>query len=310
MSKSKIEWCTDTWNPISGCTPISAGCENCYAKNWHVRFRNGDFSVKKAKDKKFIEPLRAKKPKRYFVGSMTDIFHDDVDEKWLDEIFGMILAQYVFNNTENHKFLVLTKRPERMKEYFSKEPKELLKRWANVAPVYTDNENVCFIDLVESACCRDWDENGRNSKNSPIVSWGYCHRLFPLPNLWLGVTAENQEMADQRIPILLDTPAAGKFVSVEPMLSRVNIMKFLNYGLTGIDWVICGGESGKGARPCNKEWVLDLEDQCAPCGIYFFFKQWGEFDESGKRVGKKNAGRLLDGREYMQIPRDLRVEVK
>ena len=151
MSKSKIEWCTDTWNPIYGCSPISEGCKNCYAKGWHDRFKGGDFSVR-YDGGGFYEPLKSRKAKRYFVGSMTDLFHEDVKDEWLDEIFGMILAQHVFANTAKHTFMILTKRAERMREYFSKEPKELLERWGEAAPVHTDDEDVLFIELVESAC--------------------------------------------------------------------------------------------------------------------------------------------------------------
>lgn len=113
---------------------------------------------------------------------------------------------------------------------------------------------------------RRWDENGCNSSGSPGIEWGYCERLFPLPNVWLGVTAENQKMADQRIPILLDTPAVHRFVSVEPMLGAVNLDFYCQFeheenegygveALKGLDWVICGGESGRNARPINPEWV-------------------------------------------------------
>ena len=326
MSKSKIEWCDRTWNPITGCTKISPGCENCYAERMAKRFggsrgyADGEhFKVRKANGDTLFRPLRWKRPSKIFVGSMTDLFHEDVKDEWLDEIFGMMLAQHVFTNGANHTFMVLTKRPERMKEYFSKEPKELLKRWALAAPVRTDNEDILFAELVESECHRDWDEAGRNSKGSEAVPWGYCERLFPLPNLWLGVTAENQEQADKRIPTLLETEAAYRFVSVEPMLGPVNL-DFDVYWLpqcdsdedwpiqvlNALNWVICGGESGRGARPMSIDWVRDLKEQCNGYSTPFFFKQWGEHDSTGKRVGKNVAGRLLDGEEVMEWPETLK----
>lgn len=326
MSKSKIEWCTDTWNPIYGCTPMSPGCENCYAKGWHDRFKGGDFSIRKADDKKFIEPLRVRKPKRYFVGAMTDLFHEDVPEKWLDLIFTIMGLTYkgtgtdennvLINYKQKHQYMILTKRPERMKKYIdellSLDYDGFMKRFHRFAKDATSISKGYFIlpHLNSFFSVLKWFDDG-------------------FPGLWLGVTAENQEMADQRIPILLRTPAAHRFVSVEPMLGKVRLdnIRFSLYGsdsmdffpFTGhvyidnqlvlegnkLDWVICGGESGRNARPIEKEWVLDLMSQCKEAEVPFFFKQWGEFDELGERVGKKKAGRLLDGVEVMEYPKGM-----
>ncbi len=294
MSKSKIEWCTDTWNPIYGCTPISPGCENCYAKNWHDRFKDGDFSVI-LKPEKLLEPLKAKKPKRYFVGSMTDIFHDDVPDEFLDKMFAVMAM------AANHTFMVLTKRPERKKAYFD----------------YIDRDEA--IGSEEMLMAEAMGEKFKGNFRGPT------HRRLPIPNIWLGVTAENQEQADKRIPILLETPAAYRFVSVEPMLGSVDL-DYLSLGVVKLDalagnkgifrpfggennkldWVICGGESGRGSRSLRSDLVRKLRNQCKKTNTPFFFKQWGEFDELGKRVGKKAAGRLLDGEEVMEWPETLK----
>lgn len=281
MSKSKIEWCEATWNPIYGCTPISPGCENCYAKAWHNRFKGGDFSINLRPDK-LMEPLKNKKPTRYFVGAMTDIFHEDVPDGVLDEMFAIMAL------TSWHTFMVLTKRPERMKAYFNSE--KILK-------------NITFRS------CLLFKQGFIEEENC------LCHklieRMFPFPNVWLGVTAENQEMAEKRIPILLKTPAAHRFVSVEPMLGAVWLENFFpqivqedNEGYVevttrGVDWVICGGESGRNARPVDPDWVLDLRYQCAEAEVPFFFKQWG-----GKNKAK--SGRLIDGVEVMEYPEGMK----
>ena len=292
---SKIEWTDETWNPITGCTPISEGCQHCYAERMSKRlagrcgypFEN-PFKVTLHPDK-LEQPLRWKKPRKIFVCSMGDLFHPDVSGDFLYEIWG-IMAQ-----CPQHIFMVLTKRPE------------IMRLW------YDD----IFIRL------------------NPL------YRKNPLPNIWLGVTAENQARADERIPILLRVPAAVRFVSVEPMLGPIELEHYfpeydylptckyfrIAYGLdsnkpvivrSGIDWVICGGETGPGARPMHPDWVRSLRDQCVTAGVPFFFKSWGDWYPDGKglyhapsaifgdtvvhKLGKKAAGRLLDGREWSQYP--------
>lgn len=184
--------------------------------------------------------------------------------------------------------MILTKRPERMKKYFSVDPIELLKRWAEAGDghVQMDDADRLFSEYVYSAVCRDWDKYGRNSSGSEYKPWGYPEQLFPLPNLWLGVTAENQQRAEERIPTLLEIPAAKRFVSVEPMLGPVNLEFNISlvhpdnegYGIEaikGLDWIICGGETGPGARPMHPDWARRLRDQCQAAGTPFFFKSWG-----------------------------------
>jgi len=353
---TKIEWADKTWNPITGCTKISEACEHCYAERMSKRLagrcgypKGNPFTVTYHQDK-IDDPLRWRKPSRIFVCSMGDLFHDAVEEWMLDEIFGVILGSRIFNNTANHTFMILTKRPERMKEYLtSRTPVDLLKAWANSCPWYTQDPDVTVEELVFSATCRDWDENGRNSSGSEHKPWGYLEKIWPLPNVWLGVTAENQVRALERIPILLETPAAKRFVSCEPLLESIDLANLWHVcpecgsweiyeprGGTrycddcgadvpipkvGLDWVICGGETGPGARPMHPDWVRSLRDQCKSAEVPFFFKQWGEwttvypqgltsavrkqtyqYGTSFYGIDKKTAGRSLDGRTWNQYP--------
>ncbi|MDI3548160.1 MAG: hypothetical protein PWR10_1812 [Halanaerobiales bacterium] len=282
MSQTKIEWTDYSWNVVTGCTPVSEGCENCYAKRMATRLRgrcgypeDEPFRVTMRPDR-LSEPLSWKKPRRVFVCSMGDLFHDDVEGGFLCRVFDTIMA------AEQHTFLVLTKRPKRMIDFFKQ----------------------CI------------------------------HRT--LSNLWVGVTVENQSAADERIPILLQIPAVVRFVSCEPLLGPVDVYKYLDVydppTLTNpdgynpdkqlIDWVICGGETGPRARPMHPDWVRSLRDQCQAAGVPFFFKSWGEWHESdlqpnprgwrtylwsdGKlmyRMGRKKAGRLLDGQEWNEYPK-------
>lgn len=303
MSKTKIEWTEYSWNPVSGCTPISEGCQNCYAKRMANRLRgrcgypaDEPFKVTLHKDR-LEEPLRWKKPHRVFVCSMGDLFHEDVPRWMRFEVMDIILQ------AKQHTFLILTKRPANMKEFFE---------WY-------------------------YSKAGRT--------------IETIKNLWLGVTAENQQRADERIPILLQIPAAVLFVSVEPMLGPIALNAIcavvdgfaqrVKTLLDGIDWVICGGETGPNARSMHPDWVRSLRDQCVEAGVPFFFKQWGEWlpDDQVKeplivkmghpgapkwainklvcnlspglhafKVGKKAAGRLLDGREWNEYPIREKIE--
>jgi len=299
-TKSKIEWTDATWNPVTGRTKISRGCARCYAERMAYRFagcngyphRPQHFDVT-LHPQRLERPLRWRKPRRVFVCSMSDLFHEDVPDSYIDRVFEIMI--YSAARQLGHTFQVLTKRPERMLAWFNA---------------------------------------GRNRGGDHV----------PLHNLWLGVTCENQEQSDKRIPYLLQTPAAVRFVSVEPMLGPVDIEHFLGdtfsslYGgfSLGLDWVICGGESGPGAQPMHPDWARALRDQCASAGVPFFFKQWGAWhydpqfsqhnpvkmymDRHGNfysgttderyrdgllcfdRVGKHSAGRLLDGREWNEFP--------
>ncbi len=317
--KSRIEWTDATWNPITGCSPVSEGCENCYAKRDALRLRgrfgypdDEPFRVTFHEDR-LDQPLRWKKPRKIFVCSMGDLFHEDVRDDAIGEIFAVMQLAI------QHTFIVLTKRPRRALDF--------LTTYTTCEPMSCEKSiDDLAIELSEHYNCPD--------KLFP--------QNWPLPNIWIGVTAENQRMADERIPILLSTPAAVRFVSVEPMLERVDIYQWLggNRDINpphpyngGLSWVICGGESGPGARPMHPDWARELRNQCINAGVPFFFKQWGEwsaencglneftaiFPEGGYgymagwgtkhpgavqawKVGKKTAGRLLDGREWNEWP--------
>jgi len=324
---SKIEWCDATISPLYGCTRVSPACQNCYAEKLAARFvRNPQVQHLYAgtvgtggkwtgtlnlHPERMEEALRWKKPRRIFVASQADLFHEDVPDSFLDAVFAyMALAP-------QHTFLLLTKRPERMRRYF------FGRRLERVTPAL----NVTPISVVHGAS---------NSDVLLYVRW-------PLPNVWLGVTVEDQQRADERIPVLLDTPAAKRFVSCEPLLGPVNFSLVTvedNNGCaaqiwplhgSGLDWVIAGGESGPNARPSHPDWFRSLRDQCSQTGVPFFFKQWGEWAFTGasnthfmdsdgvlrakagagddgygawpcSRVGKNVAGHLLDGQEWRQVP--------
>ncbi len=302
-----IAWTDMTWNPIAmRCTRVSAGCENC----WHLpmahRMANNQ-AVSDAKrvayaggapyldERKLLEPLQWKRQRKIAVQLMGDLFHELVPFEWIDRVFAvMALCQH-------HTFQLLTKRPDRMPQ------------WYQVA--------TAMLDEGASAFPRGSWDRGHDGMPDPRQ---------PLPNVWLGTTVENQVIADRRIPHLLATPAAVRFLSCEPLLGCIDLSPMLEHradahGDTGVDWVIAGGESGPNARPCHPEWARSLRDQCAASGVPFLFKQWGEWVPvqsstmsdtrlsripfhrfpDGKisyRVGKKLAGRLLDGVVHSGMP--------
>ena len=241
---SKIEWTEETWNPVTGCTKISAGCQHCYAERMAHRLA-GRFGYPPAPNQfkvtlhpdRLDEPFHWKKPRKVFVCSMGDLFHEDVPDWFIKDVLALVQM------CPQHTFQVLTKRPERMSGFFVKK--------------YQDD----------------------------------FHRKYgPIKNLWLGVTAENQQAADERIPWLLKTPAAVRFVSVEPMLGPVDLGNFLclthsRGGLTlgnYLDWVVGGGETGPKAREMKLEWIKELYRMCKDTETPFFFKKFGdafEYDE-------------------------------
>lgn len=270
--KTKIEWSEAVWNPATGCSKVSSGCANCYAETLTKRYAGANgwpatflpWTPANAAENVVLHPDRLeapfswRKPRRVFVNSMSDLFHEQMPDDFIDQVFQvMALAR-------QHTFQVLTKRPKRMRGWMTK-PSETKAIW------------------------------------SP-TSW-------PLPNVWLGVTVENQRWADERIPILLDTPAAVRFISCEPLLGpvdlkpgdwipplgggpRVNIFRPWEEMPPPLDWVIVGGESGPKHRPFDPSWARSIVAQCREAGVAAFVKQLG-----GARPGNK----LED------LPEDLRV---
>jgi protein gp37 len=302
MAKTGIEWTEDTWNPIVGCSIVSPGCTNCYAMKMAGRLEamgslphyagttkpskagpvwTGKLAL--APERTLLVPLRRRKPTTYFVNSMGDLFHEDVPDAWIDRVFAVMAL------TPQHTYQVLTKRPARMRAYLSRHRWHL---WATIG---------------RSIDARRWE-------NLPDVIGRDC---TPLPNVWLGVSAEDQARADQRIPDLLATPAAIRFVSAEPLLGPIDFTRIPMpqdegracstldgheiAGMVGncigwippIDWIIVGGESGKGARAMHPDWARSIRDQCADAGTAFFFKQWGEHLPVGQTL--PGHGRVFGG---------------
>lgn len=277
--KTEIEWCDSTWNPVTGCDKVSPGCTNCYAESVAHRFAGtkaypDGFAVT-LRPERLDQPLRWKRPRRIFVNSMSDLFHDQVPDAYIGSVFD------VMARAEHHTFQVLTKRHGRMRS--------LLRRWEQEGA-----EAVARGELHPNYGHAAWRRHD--------MAW-VTPRRWPLPNVWLGVSAEDQQRADLRIPALLDTPAAVRFVSAEPLLGPIKF-EFEHHfepthsncsGLVspahepacgrepgphwGIDWVIVGGESGPGARPMHPDWARSLRDQCTEAGAAFLFKQWGEWVE-------------------------------
>jgi protein gp37 len=291
---TNIEWTHpegfkgESWNPFVGCSIVSKGCTNCYAMKMAARIvaMQGEAShyagtvktvngkpvwtgaVRPAPDKTWTAPLRAKSPRCYFVNSMSDVFHEDVPDQWIDRLFAVMAL------APQHRFLILTKRPERMRDYLDRQERRC------------DGEDGLSEDIIAMA-------------NEADVDWrNVVEDKWPLPNVWLGTSVEDQASADQRIPHLLATPAAIRFISAEPLLGPADLetiwirrpgarssslsqslgdyVRPLRGNFTDsptLDWVIAGGESGPGARPCDPDWLRSLRDQCAAAQVRFFMKQ-------------------------------------
>ena len=310
---TRIEWTHipgfrgETWNPVTGCSKVSPGCANCYIER-SIPFRMKSHKFEYDANTKSVStpimlhsdrldrPRHWKAPRAIFVNSLSDLFHDDIPDSFILDVWRTM------RDTPQHIYMILTKRPERMQ---------------------------AFVNRIA------WHtpEDGRGG----YVPYLYDDGDAPLKNVWLGVSVENQTMADKRIPLLLQTRAAVRFLSCEPLLRRVDLSNWLfcagvdSQGYfakdQGIDWVVVGGESGPGARPMNPAWAVALRDECLAADVPFFFKQWGEhvpaemyspyFDVAAAdktklftfpngqhmvRVGKKAAGAVLGGREWREFP--------
>ncbi|EFO33924.1 phage Gp37Gp68 [Roseibium sp. TrichSKD4] len=305
---SQIEWTDATWNPVTGCTLVSEGCRNCYAaelaatrlKNHPSREglarKNADGVAKFTGEIRvnrdwLYQPMGWRKPRRIFVCAHSDLFHEGVPDEVIDKVFAVMAL------TPHHTYQVLTKRPERMRDYLLAENRD--------------------CDVAEAARHIDPKRAGKvlegfgNSEEPSLIN-----KTWPLPNVWLGVSIEDQATADTRIPYLLKTPAAVRFLSAEPLLGPVDLtavpygvpvdgvpsyqdamsgkiwmpggtvpwatnVRATANGRTNVDlcgfvsWVIVGGESGRKARPMHPDWVRSIRDQCEAAAVAFFFKQWG-----------------------------------
>jgi len=359
---SSIEWTDATWNPVTGCSVVSPGCTNCYAMKLagtrlqHHVSRAGLTRETKAgpvwtgevrlNEQWLTQPLQWRRPRRIFVCAHGDLFHESVPDGWIDRVFAVMAL------APQHTFQVLTKRAERMRRYFER------------------------YDAAHDDNCADFIANAARKAGATLMMCREARERvlddWPMPNVWLGVSVEDQARAKERIPHLMAAPAAVRFLSCEPLLGPMDLgvawhgenaldsecwgdCNWCRNGAdfpplhncqahrqseadyekarTGIDWVILGGESGPGARPMHPDWARSLRDQCAEAGVPFFFKQWGEWAEAHqagavgshwlsddgrltpafealpaptdimvRNVGKKGAGRLLDGAEHNGMP--------
>jgi len=255
MNKSNIEWTDFTWNPVSGCDKVSPGCKFCYAEAVSRRWGRPFLGEVILNHHKLMEPLRKKKHGRCFVNSMSDLFHKDVPFDFIDQVFAIMVLQWRID------FQILTKRAERMAEYFSAGREELVDRWAEAT--YT----MALSDEKD-----DSDAPSCSVNNMCLAEW-------PRKNIWLGVSCEDQKHANERIPLLMKVPSAVRFVSAEPLLGPINFqavpVKSGEY--EEIHWVIVGGESGPKARPMHPDWARRIREQCQRTKVPFFFKQWGQW---------------------------------
>jgi protein gp37 len=292
-----IAWTDTVWNPLAGCTRKSAACRHCYAESitalsaraggWGTGFAEivdgaaawtGKIALR---DDRLTFPLGLENPGRVFVNSLSDLFHESLDEATIDKVFAVMAA------APRHVFQVLTKRPKTMQPYLA------------------DPGTPMRIE-------RHMAELGGSAK---IDAW-------PLPNVWLGVTAENQKEADRRIPLLLQTPAAVRFVAAEPLLEALDLkpgtwLKAEADAGPKIAWVVAGGEIGSEAQPCHPDWVRGLRDQCARTATPFFWTHWGEHVPATgieketaetparmtfERIGARPMVRRVDGRLHEAFP--------
>jgi protein gp37 len=308
-TKTPIEWSEISWNPIAGCSIVSPGCTNCYAMRQAARIEamggaphyagltrevngkpvwTGQIGI--ASDRALVEPLRMRKPRRIFVNSMSDLFHESVPDEVIDRVFAVMALAH------QHTFQVLTKRPERMRSY--------------TTSAMSPEDRLRLGMALHRASGAGHAYKGYDAPNGTL----WLEAPWPLPNVWLGVSIEDQRRADERVSILLDTPAAVRWVSAEPLLGPIDLTRIAlplignnKAGFTidamscssigwkthypfdgapadypmdppferGLDWVVAGGESGPGARPMHPDWARSLRDQCAAAGVPFLFKQWG-----------------------------------
>ncbi len=303
---TKIEWTNKSWNPVRGCRRVSPGCENCYAERVAIRQSNPGGAYEglvkshpggprwtgdvRTVPEKLREPIGWRKPQRVFVNSMSDLFHEDVDPEFVAAVFGVMAA------ADHHMYQVLTKRPVRMRTWF-----EWLDRVS--APLGASERQLAAandyrIDPTRHAMyCVDAAER-IGALTTDLASATRASAPWPLYNLWLGVSCEDQQRADERIPALLQCPADVRFVSAEPLLGpidlehvqwpkrhKVDVLRggfwedgvgFTQHSdMNTLDWIIVGGESGPNARRFKTEWGRAIVKQCEQSSVACFVKQLG-----------------------------------
>lgn len=289
-SSSTIEWTNATWNPVRGCSRVSPGCGGaagqggCYAERQGARFcgpgqpyeglvrigTQGPRWTGKVRlvPERLTDPIRWRKSRRIFVNSMSDLFHEGLSDDDIDHVFAVMAICAMHDTRPSHVFQILTKRQERMHKYASAPLGDLRNRLGTIAGQMMEDGD-------------GWHD-----------SVGY-HMPWPLPNVWLGVSVEDQKRADERMPELVETPAAVRFVSYEPALEHVDFTTWL--ATTKVSWLICGAESGPGARPFDIGWARSARDQCVKYGVSCFFKQ-------DAVNGHKIPTPELDGKRWTQFP--------
>ncbi len=305
--KTKIAWTEATWNPVSGCSKVSEGCRFCYAeRDWprlsanpKSRYAGRRFTDVRCHEEMLDQPLRWKRPRKIFVNSMSDLFHPEVPDEFIDRVFATMGNVYC-SMPECHIFQVLTKRPERMSAYLNDLRTEHRVTMAMKA---------MGLGLPGENASPDW----------------------PLPNVWLGVSVEDQKAADERIPILLETPSALRWVSIEPMIGPI-VLEDVPVGMLGplrwkgcpedlpkLDWIVVGGESGPQARPVLREWIDSIVAECREADVPIFVKQLGAAyaDSRGCLVGAlyprpENDSAIvrlsnISGADMKEWPESLRV---
>ena len=350
--KSSITWTNATWNPVTGCTKVSSACKHCYAERDWVRlvhlptYAGREFTDVACHPERLAQPLRWSRPRMVFVNSMSDLFHEDIPNAFIDKVFA------VMAHCRHHTFQVLTKRPERMLKYLTTNNRssywsfaakdiehELKREWESVHG-YGRRRPAHLVFRPDKLVRNHLTDGGDPYRpeysmgDFPGKTVGNAYIADPLPNVWLGVSVEDQETADERIPLLLRTPAAVRWISAEPLLAPI-ILADVPVGMEGplrpnaitnlprLDWVVVGGESGPKARITHPDWARNLRDECERAGAPLFFKQTGVWQalppgEAGKKecrdketrfqfgttfVKSKGGGSdLLDGRKIQAWP--------
>ena len=309
---TNIEWADETWPAVTGCSRTSPGCGThlggCYAEKMAWRLSHNPATPQyqgtvrmteggprwtgkvQINDAELLTPLHWKKPRKVFVCSMSDLFHESLPDEDIDKVFATMLASEYLENRTSHVYQVLTKRAKRLAEYFSASPAALLERWSKAADgrIILDNPDVYFSEAIEGHCSAPWGPNG-NALAMP-KRWSQPENLFPLRNVWIGVSCEDRKHGLPRLDYLRRVPAAVRWVSFEPLLEDLG-----EVDLTGIDWGVAGAESGTNARPMEEAWVASLRDQHIKQGKKFLYKQRMD----GRR---KVSLPLLDGRRWVEFP--------